>query len=147
MSGLFAVFALTACANSDLARFAPPGVIKYEDIAGDQPVNPAVAERIAERRAEPDSGKFPRLADTPDKSDRPQKRPQDEVEREMQELATMGEAIEKSLAEDRAQAEAAAEEGRALPERRDALKSTLDKDAAAAERERREKLTAPSQPE
>lgn len=147
LPGLFAVFSLSACANSDLARFAPPGIIKYEEIAGDQPVNPEVAESIAEYKARPDTGRFPRLAETPDEDDRPEKRPQEEVESEMDELASARETLEEQLAEDRAEAAAEADEGLALPERRDALESTLDKDAAAAARERREKLKPPPAPD
>ena len=67
------VFAVTGCESGDLARFAPPGIVKYEDLAGDQPVNPDVAQRIEERRAEKGAGKFPRLAETPDEEDRQEK--------------------------------------------------------------------------
>jgi Sec-independent protein translocase protein TatA len=135
-----------ACANSDLARFAPPGLVKYEDIAGDQPINPVVAERVAERKQEPGAGKFPRLSETPGKAQRPAKRPVAEVESQMSELAAARDTVDKALAEDRAEAAAEATDEFSLPERRDALKTQVDEDAAAAARERRENLKPP-QPE
>ena len=141
--GLAAIFAAAGCANSELARFAPPGLVKYEDIAGDQPINPAVAERVAERKAEPDTGKFPRLSETPGKDQRPKKRPTAQVEKEMNDLAEARETVETELARDRAEAAAEADEGFSLPERRDALKSQVDEDTAAAASERRENLKPP----
>lgn len=56
------------CAELNLARFAPPGIIKYENIAGDQPASPEIQARIAERKAAGESK-------TPDLSEQPQKVP------------------------------------------------------------------------
>jgi len=39
---------LGACSNVDLKRFAPPGIIRYENLAKDQPVNPVVDAKIDE---------------------------------------------------------------------------------------------------
>lgn len=46
-------------------RLAPPGFFKYEDIAGDQPVNPAIEARVEARKQER-SEKFPNLSAQPD---------------------------------------------------------------------------------
>jgi hypothetical protein len=51
ISACAAAAALCSCADLKLERFAPPGVVKFEDLAGDKPTNPAIATRIAERRA------------------------------------------------------------------------------------------------
>jgi hypothetical protein len=66
---VFVVAALAAaggCAELNLARFAPPGIIKYEDIAGDQPVNEQIEARIEERKAAGES-KTPNLSEQPQK--------------------------------------------------------------------------------
>ena len=135
------IFVLTGCASEDLARFAPPGIVKFEDLAGDQPVNPAVAERIEERRKEKDAGKFPRLAETPDKGDRPAKTPMAEIETETAGLVNARDALAQEVAADRAAAET--ELSSDLAAESDELKALVDADSAAAARERREKLTHP----
>ena len=133
--------ALTGCESGDLARFAPPGIVKYEDLAGDQEVNPAVAARIAERREEKGAGSFPNLSLTPGKGDRPQKKPVSEVAAETDMLVDARTALAEDVASDRAAVEA--ELGRDLSAEGEALKSRLDADSAAAARERREALTPP----
>lgn len=135
------LLALTGCESGDLARFAPPGIVKYEDLAGDQEVNPAVAERVAERRAEEGAGRFPNLSLTPGKSDRPMKKPADEVAAETDMLVDARTALAEDVASDRASAED--ELGRDLSAEGEALKARLDADSAAAARERREALTPP----
>ncbi len=133
--------ALQGCESADLARFAPPGIIKYEDLAGDQPQNPNVAERIAERRAEPDTGVFPNLSRAPGPKDRPAKRKKAGIAAEMDGLTGVRDDLADAVGADR---QAAAEElERDLPGERDALKAQIEKDEAAAARERREKLQAP----
>ncbi len=64
-----AIAAVGGCADLNLARFAPPGILKYEDIAGDQPASPEIQARIAERKAETKSR-------TPNLSKQPQKIPE-----------------------------------------------------------------------
>ena len=135
------VLALTGCESGDLARFAPPGIVKYEDLAGDQEMNPAVAERIAERREEKGAGEFPNLSLAPTEEDRPAKRPAEEVNAELGELVDARTMLAEEVASDRAEVEA--ELGRDLSAEGDALKERLEADSAAAARERRETLTAP----
>ena len=133
--------ALQGCESGDLARFAPPGVIKYEEIASEKPQNPEVAARIAERRAEPGSGRYPNLSEAPGAGDRPKKRKAADVEGEMSELAVMRDGLDAAVDSDRA---AAAEElAEDLTAGRDALQAQIEQDEAAAARERREQLKAP----
>ncbi len=61
---LAAFGALAGCSQNQLTRFAPPGIIKYEDIASEKPQNPVVAERIKEHK-DRDDAKFPVLSQTP----------------------------------------------------------------------------------
>lgn len=136
-----ALGALPGCSNLDLSRFAPPGIVKYEDIAGDKPQNPVVAERIAERRAEHGAGKFPNLSAAPDADDRPPKRRAADIQAEMSELAGMRDALAEAAAEDRAAAEA--ELAGDLQAKSETLKERVESDNKAAARERREKLTPP----
>ncbi|WP_428409384.1 hypothetical protein [Hyphococcus sp.] len=134
---------LAGCESGDLARFAPPGIVKYEDLAGDQPVNPNVARRIEERREEEGAGKFPRLAETPDEGDRPEKKPRKELAAEKAALVDARETLAEEVAADRAGAEA--ELNRDLTAESDELKTRIDADSAAAARERRDKLVPAEQ--
>ena len=60
---LCAALASAGCSGG-LQRFAPPGIIKYEDLEKDQPVSPVIADRIEDYRAERDGG-FPKLSAQP----------------------------------------------------------------------------------
>lgn len=59
--GALAVLA-SGCAG--IERFAPPGIVKYEDLSGDQPQNPEILARVVERKAERQPT-FPNLSDAP----------------------------------------------------------------------------------
>ena len=133
--------ALQGCADTQLMRFAPPGIIKYEEIAGDQPVNPQVAERIAERRAETGGAKFPNLAQAPDEGDRPAMRPTAELQAEKDALAGARDDLADDIAGDRTVAEEELADD--LAGARDALESDIERDNVEAAAERRKKLVAP----
>jgi len=136
-----ALAALQGCESGDLARFAPPGIIKYEELAGDQPPNPEVVERIEARKADPDAGGFPNLSQAPTRADRPAKRKQADIQAEIAGLVEQRDDVTDAAQQDRA--EAAAELEQDLPGERDALLEQIEKDEAMAARERREKLEAP----
>ncbi|MEQ1930896.1 MAG: hypothetical protein ABL957_10235 [Parvularculaceae bacterium] len=51
-----------ACAG--LERFAPPGIVKYEDLAGDKPQNEQITARAAEIRGSSEA-EFPNLSAAP----------------------------------------------------------------------------------
>ena len=99
-----AMIALAASGCETARRLAPPGFFKYEDIAGDQPVNPAIEERIAARRSETRE-RFPRL------SAQPNEKPEglDGVERAIlqADLTARRDELETQTADDQARAEKA----------------------------------------
>ena len=121
----------SGCSNLDLARFAPPGIVKYEDLAGDQPPNPEIQERISERRSDPEA-KFPILSQTPGEADRPELPPTAERTLDAETLVSQRDALQTSIDGDRAAAEAAQKEAELLPLRRDALQEETDRDQAEA---------------
>ncbi len=135
------ILAAAGCTELELARFAPPGLIKYEDLAGDQPVNPAIEARIQNRNIDADA-QYPVLARTPGEDDRPTLRPAAERTAQMDELVSMREQLQVAADLDRAAVEAEKPDSELLPEHRDALKEKTELDAAAAKRERKE-LTPP----
>ena len=95
------LFALAGCESGDLSRFAPPGIVNYEELAGDQPPNPEVAARIEERRQEKDSGSFPVLSQTPGKQDRPRKRGAQARNADINELSAERDALAEDVEADR----------------------------------------------
>lgn len=139
------ILAAAGCTKLDLLRFAPPGVIKYEDLAGDQPVNPAIEARIENRKTDADADtKFPVIAHTPGEDDRPTVRPAAERTAQMEELVSMREQLQDAADRDRAAAEADKPKVELLPEQRDALKEQTEKDAELIKRERKN-LTPPGE--
>lgn len=62
--GLILIFAisLAGCSVGGLKRLAPPGILKYQDLAKDQPIDPAIAARI-EEISKRDGNGFPVLAE------------------------------------------------------------------------------------
>ena len=135
------ILAAAGCTELELARFAPPGLIKYEDLAGDQPVNPAIEARIENRKIDTDAG-YPVLARTPGEDDRPVLRPAAERTAQMEDLVSMREQLLRAADLDRAAVDAEKPEAELLPEQRDALKEQTEIDATAAKQERKD-LTPP----
>lgn len=143
-----AVVVAGGCANLHLARFAPPGLIKYEDIAGDQPANPQIQARIAERKAVTKSK-------TPNLSEQPQKVPTGMSANERTALTTelLGERdrLDAQVEKDRQAAEAeqgtevsVSGQGAApLSEAGEVLSRAIDRDTAAARKERSQPPPAP----
>lgn len=134
--------ALSGCAG--LKRLAPPGVLKYEELAGDQPPSPIIKERIAASK-DLGTGGFPNLVETPSK--KPEGIPKATRERESAELLAARDALNAAVAEDRAAAASEREQGVLLPgdeksgeksldAAQEALADAVAKDEAAARRER-----------
>ncbi len=126
----FAALALVGCSGG-LKRFAPPGIVKYEELAKDQPMNPAIADRIEQNR-EAKGGGFPVLADQPTKVPQGIARPEREAMTEV--LLTDRDALNVAVAEDRVLANAERESS--LVDLRDTLDAAVAKDDEAARRER-----------
>ena len=60
--GLGMSLLLSACATKNLRRFAPPGIIKYEDLAKGEAIDPAIASRAKQVREKKDKS-FPKLSE------------------------------------------------------------------------------------
>lgn len=144
-SPLLFALALAGCAKADLIRFAPPGIVKYEEIAGDEPVNPVVAERIRTYRDNPDARGFPNLSEAPGPGDRPARPGEPEIASRKETLQGARNALEADIAADRAQA--AEDLSGDIAAERETLREQLEKDTELAERERRRKLEAPPPPD
>ncbi len=127
---LLAAFAAPGCAGG-LKRLAPPGIVKYEERAKGQAVNPVIEARIAEYRKDGEGG-FPVLSQQPSKTPEGIAEPERAV---MQtDLLMLRDRLNDAVAFDRI----AAEQERAAPleDARDALGQAVLKDTAAARRER-----------
>ncbi|MEM9706383.1 MAG: hypothetical protein AAF850_09950 [Pseudomonadota bacterium] len=93
---LVAAFTLSASCET-AKKLAPPGFIRYENIAGDTPVNPQIAEQIAQRDENKDS-KFPTLAEAP--SEKPIGDDLETRAAEIERLLTIRALIEAAAAQD-----------------------------------------------
>ncbi len=130
-----AALVATACSDVQLVRLAPPGIIKYEDIAGDKPPNPAI-QTIIDERKETAKPRFPKLAETPSLADLPAKRSVAEVDEAIDELEARRAVLEENLAADRAAVEAERQSVEPLIADADTLTEQVDRDEKAAKRER-----------
>lgn len=129
---ILAAVAIAAPACSDgLKRFAPPGIVKYEELEKGEPPNPAIVQRINAHEEAPGGG-FPNLAEQPSTLPEGIAGP----ERAAMEASLIAErdALNVAIAAERAAA--ASERERPLETERDALSEALAKDDAAARRER-----------
>ncbi len=127
---VIAALAAAGCADG-LKRFAPPGIVKYEELAKDQPPNPTIVERIEAQKDEPSDG-FPNLAEQP--TELPEGIAKPERDAMLAELLAERDALNAAMETDRTVAET--ERLEALETERDALSDALAKDDAAARRER-----------
>ena len=128
-----AVMSLSGCETAK--RLAPPGFVKYEDIAQDKPINPEIAQRIAERKSG-DEARFPVLSRTPQV--RPARSPAIEREISRDTLIEARDAANANAAKDRTSAARRDGQREALERRRDALA----REAAAIRQAVREEAAA-----
>lgn len=126
----FAVLAATGCSGG-LKRFAPPGIVKYEELEKGQPPNPEIVARIKAHKEETDGG-FPNLSEQPTALPEGIAKP----ERDAMTAALVAErdALNAAVAEDRAIAVSEREE--AITDERDTLNDAVQLDDASARRER-----------
>lgn len=127
---LAAIAALTAggCAELGLERFAPPGIVKYEDLAKNQPPNPAIAERVKAVKAESDH-KYPKLSAQPQSP--PEALPAAERAAEMVALQDAREALDNAVAVERAASTDERIQGVVIAGDADDAERSLDEAAAA----------------
>jgi len=102
-AGCFVILVSSLGACETAKRFAPPGFIKYEDLAKDIPVDPAIQARI-------DSVAVNKEADYPDLSQTPSEIPKGETKRvrelTVKNLIAVREVIDTDIARARSLAEA-----------------------------------------
>ncbi len=137
-----AVLAGTGCSSLELARFAPPGLVKYEDIASEKPPNPAIQE-ILDAQTVASDAEYPDLSQTPSEKDRPQKRSSRWVANQTNLLEDSRDTINEAVEAERAQAIAETEDAILLPEQRDELDEMFERDAVSARAERRDPMPVP----
>ena len=129
--------AVSGCSKAQLVRFAPPGIIKYEDLAGDQPQNSEIKQRIADRAQSGDQ-RFPVLSQTP--SVKPNKASSAERERLIGDLEGARDDLDTAIEAEWRSAEAERASAGVLPDERDDLLKRIERDSAAAARERRDDI-------
>ena len=130
---VFPPFAVAAgCADVDLKRLAPPGIVRHENLAKDQPIDPAIKARM-EEVASRDAEGFPVLADQP--SEAPRGLGSDIRTVQENDLMAKRDALSAASQADRAAADA--ERLETLEAERDALAAGAAQDAVAIARERR----------
>lgn len=139
-SGIAVILLVQGCSNSFLARFAPPGVVKYEDIAGDKPPNPAIEQTVQEYR-EDTKARFPVLSRTPTSKPLPEKPDSAVRDATMNELIESREKLAQELQNDQAAIDADRTEVDALPGKGEDLAEKLDEDTSAAQAERKDSLS------
>ena len=130
------MISLGGCSHEAWRRLAPPGIIKYEDLAGDQPTNTEIQAQI-DQRTESGNARYPKISDTPGKTDRPTAPPNEEVAAEISALSTQRDEILEKVDDDRAAVAADRDTLGGLDAERDDLAARLEQDEAAAQRERR----------
>lgn len=105
------VFACLSAGCTTLKRLAPPGIVKYEDLAGGKPKNPVIANRVKAVRTARDA-RFPDLSEQPSAAPTPMR--VEERDAHLSVLAAAGSALNTQVATDRAAASAEVGEGVAL---------------------------------
>lgn len=136
-AALSAVLLIQGCANSSLARFAPPGFVKYEDIAGEKPPNPVIQESVRNYQQET-RGEFPVLSETPSAGQPPERPPDAQRDAALQGLVEQRDVFAAELEADRAAADADLLEREKLSAESDSFAERLEGDLAAARAERQE---------
>lgn len=142
MSAKLILIAVTAIAVSSCAdavkRFAPPGIVKYEELAKGEPVDAAIAARIKERRVADDAA-FPILSEQPSETPEAMAKP-DRVA--MEKLLTERRTITNdAIAADRA--EAPSDRVTPLAAQQEAIQAAIEEDRDAAARERAAAIPVP----
>ena len=131
------VLAVTGCSGLELARLAPPGIIRYERIADEKEPNPTIAERVAER-SEDEKPRFPKLGETAAGGAKPSPIPNDRVAREISRLESKRDTLSAAVETDMLEDSADAQETQEIETAAQALSKAIDKEKQTAARERRE---------
>jgi len=140
-TAIIGALAMGASGCAGIERFAPPGIVKYEDLAKGQPMN----EQIKARVAGADAGKsaFPNLSKTPQAA--PETLPADEQTELKAILKEARSTLNNAATADRAAIDED-DGGQGLIAARDALKVLVEADDARARDERGLPRRTPAQP-
>lgn len=98
-----AFLSMPGCSSFDWARLAPPGIVKYEEIASKKPPNETIQLELNRNREETASS-YPKIADMPINSDAEQRGALGKLNEESNSLIVSREELELQLNSDRAQA-------------------------------------------
>ncbi len=126
--------AITGCAGVDLARLAPPGIIRYERIADEKEPNPTIAAQWEERRGD-EKPRFPKLGETAAGGARMTGIPKAGVAGEMTRLERERDNLETAVETDLLESGASASEADQINEAAADLSTAIDEDKSAAARE------------
>ena len=125
---------ILGCSSGDLKRFAPPGFVKIEELAGDQPANPIVQERVNERLSKAPRN-FPRVKDSP--SEGPVGLSSEEQSSLLTSLEYSRDALNEEIEREKESAKSEIAQSGDLAMERDALAEAVEKASAVAAMERR----------
>lgn len=125
------------CAGTDLARLAPPGIIRYEKIADEKEPNPTITERIENRREE-SRPSYPKLGETAAGGAEISPIPNDDVANVIEGLEKERDNLEMAVETDALESAVALEEAAAIAQASEELSTAIEDEKAAAARERRE---------
>ncbi len=135
----FFVFAaallVMGCSGVQWRRLAPPGILKYEELASEKPPNPVIDEQIAERK-DGEKTHFPNLSLAPSLSDLPPERSQDVLKAEMDALAAARDVLAGEVAVDRAAVDEERKTAGEIIGAGDQLARQVDEDETAVNDER-----------
>jgi len=135
-------FSAAGCSSLELARFAPPGIIKYEDIASKKSPNAAMQDIVEKRRIEGEE-KFPILSDMPSRDDLSPVSPPEIRKADIKSLEDARDELAAAVKKSREQSQADRTEVSLLPEQRDVLSDQIEDDAAKAKETRENPISLP----
>lgn len=129
--------AIAGCTGLELARLAPPGIIRYERIADEKEPNPTIATQVAERN-EAEKPKFPKMGETAAGGAKRTPIPNDRVDREITRLESKRDSLSAAVETDMLENSVAAQETQEIETAVQDLSKAIDREKSAAARERRE---------
>lgn len=132
-----AVIAITGCSGLELARLAPPGIIRYERIADEKEPNPTIAAQVA-ARGEAEKPEFPKLGETAAGAAEMTAIPNKRVARQVTQLESDRDNLNVAVETDMLESSAAVQETQDMETAAKDLSETIDAEKKAAALERRD---------
>ncbi len=125
------------CAGTDLARLAPPGIVRYERIADEKEPNPTITATVAERR-EDVRPRFPKLGETAAGGAKMSPIPSGGIANAIEDLEKERDNLDMAVETDALETAAALDEATAIAQASEELTAAIEDEKAAAARESRE---------